>query len=243
MVQRDPRTEGEWRAEPATIRGEGLALLYQGILTATVRIQSGKQPIPPDANLLQRQMEALLNEIEREAGRLGYRQQDISDAHYAVVAFLDEAIRRSDDPNRAQWTPLQGKLFSEVRAGEIVYERLKEIRSRRDSMDMAEVLEVYYLCFLLGYEGKYALGGRSELDRLMEDVRDQIIRIRGVQPMLSPEGVLPKAPKAAEPQKAWSDRWHQVALICAVGACFTWVLLKLILNAYTEGAIRDILAP
>src|SRR5579871_5035106 len=87
-------------------RGEGLALLYQGILTAIVRIQSGKQPIPPDTSGLQRQMEALLGEIEREAAKLGYRNQEVADAHYAVVAFLDEAIRRSKTADRVQWTPL-----------------------------------------------------------------------------------------------------------------------------------------
>ncbi len=224
-------------------RGEGLALLYQGILTAIVRIQSGKQPIPPDTSGLQRQMEALLGEIEREAAKLGYRNQEVADAHYAVVAFLDEAIRRSKTADRVQWTPLAVKMFSDSDAGVGIYERLRSIRSRRDSLDLAELLEIYYLCFLLGYEGKFALGGRAELERLMEDLSEQIERIRGRKPALSPDGALPEPARMVARATPRSDHWGRTALICAILTCLSWVLLKLILNAYTNGAMREILAP
>lgn len=239
-----PENSGEDRTSGAvSSRGEGLALLYQGFLTVIVRIQSGKQKIPVDAGGFQRQMEALLNEIEREANKLGYRKQDINDAHFVVVAFLDETIRRSEDPNRVHWTPLQAKLYSEVRAGEAVYERVREIRSRRDSKDLAELLEIYNLCFLLGYEGKYALGGRSELERLMEDLEEQIERLRGHHPLLSPEGTLPQAPKVVMPANNRPNHWLRIGLVCAVCTIVSWFVLQLILNSYTEDAIRNMLTP
>src|ERR1017187_4930857 len=179
------------RQESEPSRAEQLALLYQGMLTAIVRIQSGKQPLI-DANAFQKRMESLLDEIEREAIKVGYRNQDIQDAHYAIIAFLDETVQRSSDANRNQWTPLQAKRYAQAVAGEGVYERLKTIRTRRDSRELADLLEVYDLCFLLGYQGRYAVGGRSELDRLIEDLREQIERIRGHQAVLSPEGPLPE---------------------------------------------------
>jgi len=80
-------------------RRERLALLYQGMFTAIVRVQSGRQPLI-DANAFQKRMEGLLAEIEREAVKVGYRNKDIEDSNYAVVAFLDETIQRSEDPNR-----------------------------------------------------------------------------------------------------------------------------------------------
>src|SRR5262249_30304615 len=82
---------------PGASRKERLALLYQGMFTAIVRIQSGRQPLV-DADAFQKRMEGLLAEIERETIRMGYRNPEIDDAKYAVVAFLDEAIQRSDDP-------------------------------------------------------------------------------------------------------------------------------------------------
>ena len=119
--------------------------------------------------LSRRGWRACSTKIEREAIKVGYRDQDIQDAHYAIIAFLDETVQRSSDANRNQWTPLQAKRYGQAVAGEGVYERLKTIRTRRDSKELADLLEVYDLCFLLGYQGQYAVGGRSDLDRLIED--------------------------------------------------------------------------
>jgi type VI secretion system protein ImpK len=242
MSQADTNEGRDARQESEPSRAEQLALLYQGMLTAIVRIQSGKQPLI-DANAFQKRMESLLDEIEREAIKVGYRNQDIQDAHYAIIAFLDETVQRSSDANRSQWTPLQAKRYAQAVAGEGVYERLKTIRTRRDSRELADLLEVYDLCFLLGYQGRYAVGGRSELDRLIEDLREQIERIRGHQAVLSPEGTLPEMPQTAAPSDASSGRWRIAAIACAAFACISWIVLKLVLDSYAQGAASGILAP
>lgn len=239
MSQADAKEERDGRHDSEASHAERLPLLYQGILTAIVRIQSGKQELI-DANAFQKRMEDLLNEIEREAIRVGYRNQDAQDAHYAVIAFLDETVRRSNDPNRSQWTPLQAKRYGEAVAGEGVFERLKKIRTRRDSRDLADLLEIYTLCFLLGYQGRYAVGERSELDRLIEDLREQIERIRGHQELLSPEGNLPSIPRVPAPSQAPSGRWKIVAIVCAAVAIVGWIVMKLILYVNTQGALEKI---
>jgi type VI secretion system protein ImpK len=240
MIQADANEGRDARQEFEPSRAERLPLLYQGMLTAIVRIQSGKQPLI-DANTFQKRMESLLDEIEREAIKVGYRNQDIQDAHYAIIAFLDETVQRSSDANRNQWTPLQAKRYAQAMAGEGVYERLKTIRTRRDSRELADLLEVYDLCFLLGYQGRYAVGGRSELDRLIEDLREQIERIRGHQAALSPEGTLPAMPQTAAPSDASDGKWKIAAIACAAFACVSWIVLKLVLDSYAhvvQGAVR-----
>jgi len=239
MIQSDAKPGREVRENTEASRREQLALLYQGILTAIVRVQSGKQQII-DANAFQKRMESLLDEIEREAIKVGYRNQDIQDAHYAIIAFLDETVQRSNDPNRGQWTPLQAKRYAQAVAGEGVFERLKTIRTRRDSQELADLLEIYDLCFLLGYQGRYAVGGRSELDRLIEDLREQIERIRGRQALLSPEGALPPAPQASAPLQSSAGRWKMIAIGCAALALFSWIVLKVILLSYATGAISEL---
>jgi len=229
-------------ATTAPPRTEKLALLYQGVLTAIVRIQAGKQPIMDVVNF-RRQMENLLDEIEREALKVGYRNADIQDAHYVVVAFLNESIQRSSEPNRGQFTPLEVKGFAHAVAGEAVFERLKEIRKRQDSIQLSDLLEVYDLCFLLGYEGRYALGGRAELDQLTEDLRAQIERIRGPQSVLSPEGVLPVRSERSTPTPAAPHRWPWIAAACAVFMAASWVILSFVLSSYSQGVVNDILAP
>ena len=166
---------------------ENLPLLYQGVLTAIARLQSGKQRMG-EAEGFRRRMEELLVEIEREAIKAGYSKQDIDDAHYAVTAFLDETIYSSNDPDRKQWNSLGAKLYSQAIAGEGLFERLKTIRVRRDSPALADLLEIYYLCFALGYEGRYAVDGRAEFQSLMIGIKEQIERIRQRRDALSPMG-------------------------------------------------------
>jgi type VI secretion system protein ImpK len=230
-------------APPPPLRREKLALLYQGIFTAIVRVQSGRQPLI-DANAFQRRMEGLFGEIEREAIKVGYRDKEIDDARYAMVAFLDETIQRSDDPNRNAWSPLQSKLYAQAVAGEGVFDRLKTIRTRRDSADLADVLEIYYLCFLLGYEGRYALSEHEKLEVLMDDLREQIERMRGPQPPLSPEGAFPLQPAlVAAPPAPPAAPWMFIAIGCAALAIFGWIIFKLLLNSHAQGVVSDIMAP
>lgn len=220
-----------------SVRAERLPLLYQGILTVIVRIQAGRQKIPD-----QRTVEALLDEIAREGVKAGYSNEDIQDAHYAVVAFLDEVIHRSNAPGAERWTPLQVKREGQAVAGDVVYERLNRIRTRRDSAELADVLEVYCLCFLLGYQGRYALGGQSDLSRLAEDLRTQIERLRGRPTVLSPEGYLPSAPapKAVAPVAALDGRWKIIALCCFAVAVIGWIVMWRVLDSYTGTAIRSL---
>jgi type VI secretion system protein ImpK len=239
MIQTDANEERDTRPKTEPSHAERLALLYQGILTTIVRLQSGKQPLV-DAAAFQKRMESLLDEIEREAIKVGYRNQDVQDAHYPIIAFLDETVRRSNDPNRNQWNSLQAKRYGEAVAGEGVFDRIKVIRTRRDSQDLADLLEIYQLSFLLGYQGRYAVGDRSGLDLLIEEVREQIERIRGNQPLLSPDGSLPASPQAAVPSPTSQEKWKTIGVICLAVAVAGWFALWLTLYFHTQGALGDI---
>ena len=48
--------------------------------------------------------------------RRNYQNEDIADASFAIVAFLDEAILSSSDPARTQWAK-QYLLEETIRAG------------------------------------------------------------------------------------------------------------------------------
>ena len=215
--------------QPIGSSSENLALLYQGILTAVVRLQSGRQRLG-DPNSLERLVENLFKEIEREAVKLGYTKQDVEDADCVVAALLDETVQRLDETSRDQWLPLEVKMFPQSKAGETVFERLQSVRGRRESIDLADLLEVYSLCFLLGYEGRYA-GRRAELDKLMGELQEHIERIRGRRTALSPEGNLPPTvrPALAPPARP-PHIWRRVAGACLAVASISWVVLRLLLN-------------
>src|ERR1700757_2555418 len=81
---------------------ENLGVLYQGLLTTIVRLQSGRQHIT-DSESFKRRTKSALAEIERVAINDGYNGEDIRDTQFAVVAFLDEVVLNSPDPARSDW--------------------------------------------------------------------------------------------------------------------------------------------
>src|SRR5215468_272290 len=171
-VRRTEELKAAIEPSPGT---ENLALLYQGLLTGIVRMQSGRQRIS-DGESFRRRTKATLQEVEQLAVGAGYDSRDVKDTQYAVVAFLDSVVLHSKDPVRAEWErrTLQEELFGKSDAGIVFFEKLEHFRSRRDSEQLADIIEVYLLCLLLGFEGRYSGGLRGELDGITERVRMRI---------------------------------------------------------------------
>jgi type VI secretion system protein ImpK len=207
-----------------------LALLYEGIFTAIVRVQTGRQQVQDVENFRTRMKQAL-REISSAAARKGYSAEDVQEANFAVVAFLDETVLTSDSC-ATEWArkSLGEELFEQRSAGELFFKRLEILRANRDSQSLAEVLEVYYLCLLLGYEGKFAGGSKAEIQLLMTNLRERIERIFGRDAEFSPDGALVDEPIAAASAVDPLDRQVKLfalaALVLAV-LCFTGFWLHL----------------
>src|SRR4026207_2261932 len=105
---------------------ENLALLYQGLLTAIVRVQSRRQQIADSASF-RRRMIGVLKDVERDALAAGYEGSDIREAHFAVIAFLDQVVLNSNDPISIEWKRriLQEEFFGETNAGVVFFEKLE----------------------------------------------------------------------------------------------------------------------
>lgn len=181
-------------AAPAPARRENLALLYQGLFTGIVRIQSGRQQIS-NTEAFRRRMKEALAEVSREAIKRNYAAEHTMETDFAVVAFLDEVILNSHDPCRNEWAekPLQQDLFGLATAGDMFFRRVDKLLARNESPEIADMLEVYYLCLLLGFEGKYAISdNKTELHVIADRIRHRIAHIRGEPGYFSPQGMLPE---------------------------------------------------
>jgi type VI secretion system protein ImpK len=210
-------------APPAAPRSDTLGLLYQSILTGVVRIQSGKQPLS-DPETFRRRMKSALQEVDREANVAGYGPSEIREAEFAVVAFLDETILSSKDPKADEWRkrPLIIELFGQAVAGDAFFDKLADLERGRDSVRLADVLEVYALCLLLGFQGRFAPPLRGEALRIVDRLRRRIESIRGIDYKLSPPLNLSAAVVEAPPQGPADRRpW-------ALGALAAIVLLFLV---------------
>jgi type VI secretion system protein ImpK len=219
-------------ASAPVAKSETLSLLYQSILTGIVRIQAGRQPLG-DLESLRRRMKGALQEAEKEAARAGYGSAEIREAEFAVVAFLDETILSSKEAKADEWRkrPLNIELFGQAVAGDVFFEKLADIERRSDSPQKADVLEVYLLCLLLGFEGRFSPPLRGEVHRITENLRSKIEAIRGLDYKLAPPLEIYRAP--AEIRAAGHEwLWWSLGALAFAGILFLafWLHLSSIVR-------------
>jgi type VI secretion system protein ImpK len=176
-------------------------------------------------------MKHLLSGAQREAGRLGYSSDDVALVLYAVVAFLDESVLNSTQTMFASWPnrPLQEEIFGGHMGGEIFFQHLRQLLARQDSEDLADVLEVFQLCLLLGFQGRYSTMDNGELRGLSTAAGEKIRRIRGSFGDLSPSWSLPDGevpPRARDPWLPWLTT-VAIAAFVAVWLLFAWFRVEL----------------
>ncbi len=200
----------------ATRRQENLALVYQELITVGERLRTGRQQVSDSATFRQ-QLLGAVDQSSETARKLGYPQEDVELATFAVIAFLDESVLNLRSPVFADWPrqPLQELRYGHHIAGEIFFKNLGNLMGRNDSHDLADILEVYYMCLLLGFAGKYSLGGKGDLYAIVQQAGEKIIRIRKTTSDLSPSWTLP----ADVIVKSSSDPWVKTLLFTAIG-CF-----------------------
>jgi len=216
----------------AARRNENLALAFQEILTAAERLRTGRQSIA-DATAFRYQILEGLKAADQQARNHGYHADDVKLAIFAVVALVDESVLNLRSPVFADWPrrPLQEELFGHHVAGEVFFKNLQDLLGKTDSPDLADLLEVYQLCLLLGFVGRYSLGGRGDLRAVGEAVAEKIRRIRGAEGEISPAWALP--PEAV--RRAGTDplvkTFGIVAAACGLLMVILFVVYKVILGS------------
>jgi len=209
------------QAGPLNVPVSGnLALAYQETLTSIVRLRSSRQTVS-DAQYFREQFIEALRLAQEEARSRGYSDDEIREARFAVVAFLDETVLNLRSAAFADWVrkPLQEELFGVHVGGEVFFQNLERLMRDADSQHLADVLEVYLLCLTLGYAGKYSISGRGEVMGLKQALISRIRRIRGPESELSPSWRPGTANLASG-----SDRWLRPLLYTAI-ACLAAVVL------------------
>lgn len=233
-----PGRSGE---SPSSRRGQ-LALAFQETLTVTARLRAKRQSAP-DAETFRAHVKQLLSVAERDARAMGYAPENVALALYAVVVLVDESVLNSALPIFAAWPskPLQEEIFGRHIGGEIFFQHVRELLGHQDSEDLADVLEVYQLCLLLGFRGQYRGTDRGEVRGLVSALAEKIARIRGPLGELSPAW----APPAGETVRRAADRWARGLALAALGA---WLLAAIVFVVYRQsldaraGELRSLVA-
>lgn len=207
-----------------------LAEIYGPVFALIVQLRGTDQY--GDAETLRTRLIDLVAEAEGASRSAGVPAEDIEDASFAVVAFLDEAILSSDWPARHAWmsNSLQRHRFGLTDAGEVFFDRLDMILGQPHR---AEVLEVYYLCLTLGFRGRYQIHGQDELRKLIDRAQTILSKAPGFNTATLAPRALPKDRMALTSGRQISP-WMLVA-----GALAIAFLVYVGMSLYISGAASN----
>ncbi len=208
----------------STARTNSLALCFQEVLTAVLRVRFRRQQVQ-DAQSFRAQMRATLQAAMQEARALGYSSETVQTAVFATVAYLDESVLTLQSPVFADWPrqTMQEQLFGVQLAGETFFQNMAKLLNEQDSSEVADALELHCLCLQMGYRGRFALGDTGELGQMIRQALAKIQRVRGAATLM-PAVVAPPVPPSRT-----RDPWTGALLI---GTCALAVLTIVAFGAY-----------
>jgi type VI secretion system protein ImpK len=222
-------------AAPAT-RGE-LALSLQEAFTVAARLRAGRQGAT-DAASFRVHIKQILSVADKRARAAGYDGDTVKLAVYAYIALLDESVLTSAQPLFSDWSrqPLQEEIFGEHMAGENFFRTLEDLLRRQDSEVLGDVLEVYQLCLLLGFRGRYALGDTGKIHAITSAIQTRVQRLRGgVVPDMAPDWQLPAKEKIVVAGDLWSRRLMLMTAGILGFALLLYVIFYLMLRSGVSG--------
>jgi len=174
------------------------------------------------------------DDFERRCYEMQLDTGIVSDAKYAIAAFVDEKVMGSAWSQKLNWMgkPLQLEYFGDNLAGEGFFQKLTKLRQSGDRN--VDVLEIYYFCLQLGFEGMYRMRGLEQLQALQVDLRTQIADSRNRVPRtLSPHGI-----SGTFMEKVQREIPYWAIALVTLGIIFLFYLLFVILLGSKANGVR-----
>jgi len=204
-----------------------LLVMATPILELILKLKSG---IVSPSSDLRTTFSNLLKEMEFQASKLSYSSQAVQSGKFALAAFIDETVLTADFPLRQEWEkyPLQLEYFGEHLAGVKFFERLEEFL--KESLQHIDVIELYYVCLLLGYKGRYKIYLEDQLKELINNVAGHLTQAnRLTTSILSPHAKANDQPKPII--NLGLPLWIKLTTITVFAlSIFIYIIFKLLLN-------------
>jgi type VI secretion system protein ImpK len=224
---------------PQGTRQGQLAQILQELLTVGVRLRATTRNASPNVDDFRAQLHKQISDAGRDGQQAGYSAEGVGYALYAVVAFLDESVLALPDPAFASWRgqPLQLQFFQVHVGGDVLFQYLTTLLGQQDSEELGDVLEVYQLCLLLGFKGKYGASRPEELHQWTARLRDRIAQIRG---NAGPRGPAWEPPR--DKVTRVGDPWQRRLGVIALGILGVTLLLFLVFLLVLRSRTGDIVS-
>ena len=159
-----------------SIRGAGNSPLAQAASPLLVLMsQLRGLPAHADVNALHQQVIGRVQKFEADAIAAGVAPQIVASARYALCTALDETVLSTPWGSESIWSThsLLTTFHQETWGGEKFFQILDRLKANVAAN--LDLLEVLYFCLALGFEGKYKILERGNVQ--IAGVRDELYRL------------------------------------------------------------------
>jgi type VI secretion system protein ImpK len=197
----------------------------------------------PPYDRVKADIQRLLSQSDAALKRGLVNEEDYRQAHFAICAWVDEAILNSPWTEKNKWMreQLQRLHYQTTDAGEEFFERLNRLGPQQMG-----VREVYYLCLAMGFTGRYCNPGD---EFLLEQLKTSNLKLLSGSSVglpslergeLFPEGYPADSPRAAPQHKG--STFSLFSLACLAGPVVLFLVLFVIYRFALSGIADNILS-
>jgi type VI secretion system protein ImpK len=204
----------------------------------TLASQLSQGAVPQTAAQLRTDLDELFRSFNEKGAGMGLLPEDLIDARYALMALFDEILVQTNWPGRAEWqaSPLQFRHFQENTAGENFFKRADTLC---EQPHRAHVLQVYFLCLSLGFQGRYAMAPPAELEATQRRIAATVLAASIPAEVISPHAI----PKDAGQTLMQSEGpIVRIGLACLAAAVVTYSLVLLVRSTQLRHALEPMRA-
>jgi type VI secretion system protein ImpK len=203
-------------------------------MTLAAQLGDAQELPPPD--VLRQRINVLFSSMAQRGKQVGISDVDLREATYAIAALMDEQLLRSNWSGRTAWMaqPLQLTYFNENTAGEGFFQRLNAMEQ---TSGKEHLVQIYYLCLALGFQGRYAVAGVGDVQAVQEHARNVVAQHLPPSEVISPAGF-------AKPSLSFGRRRGPPTIVIGAAVCIacivTFIVLKVVMSSTASAAVDDI---
>jgi type VI secretion system protein ImpK len=177
-------------------------------------------------------VDRLFHEFRSSARDLGIAEVEISEASYALAAFIDEILLSGSWGGREAWQRncLAKQYCNDEFVGDGFYDKLAEVR--RSAAPKHDVVEVFYYCLISGFQGRL-VESVAQRDALI----DELAREVGTElKVLAPHGL--PVPEGGKLQPIRRFPWPIVVVASVLVPIVVWLVSWDSLERHAEKVAR-----
>ena len=208
------------------------------IFDLVLRLKAG---IVQPSNELRPKCAKLLDDFEKRAERYRFNHKIVRVSKFALASFIDEVVLTNNFPLKEEWEKyaLQLEYFGEQLAGNKFFEKLEAMLKQMKVT--ADAVEIYYVCMLLGFKGRYAVYEQDKLLSVMQRTADALVKAGRIRPTeLAPHWLANDQPEP--PKKRGMPTWAKISAAGGLGvAIIIYMAMFLVSSLQLNEALQKLL--